>query len=592
MLRSRFLWKLCASYAAVILISVGAIGVLTALQIAHSTLDEIQLELQGKAFFLRDMALASLQRSATGDLQDRIKLVGTENRERLTVLLADGRVLADSRRDPSTMDNHADRSEIQEARETGSGTTERHSKTLNTRMMYFALAVLEEGRLIGFVRSALSLKKVDERLSGLRARVVSGGLAAVILGLAIGFFLARRVTRPIVSMTNEAKALAAGEQGSKVEAYSHDEVGSLAQAFNAMADALRDRMETITEDRNKVVAILRSMMEGVVAVDADERIVQINSVAARVLRTSSEESAGRRIWEVTRLHEVRSIVSETLESGREASKEIRIPEGPNDRVIVVHASPIRAGRGDAAGAVVLLHDVTEQRKLETMRRDFVANVSHELKTPLTAIRGMIETLVDDPEMEPRVRRRFLTKAEKQSERLNALLTDLLSLSRIETQEDHLAKRHLDLRDPILESVQRYEPEAEAKGLSMKKDLSLDPIPVHADPGAIVQAVDNLLQNAVRYTPEGGTIRIRVRREEETAVLEVEDTGMGIEPRHHDRLFERFYRVDNARSRELGGTGLGLSIVKHIIQAHGGEVSLESDPGQGSIFRVSIPITEV
>jgi len=428
MLRSRFLWKLCASYAAVILISVGAIGILSALQIARNTLDEIQLELQGKAFFLRDMALSSLQRSATGDLQDRIKHVGTENPERLTVLLADGRVLADSRRDPTSMDNHADRPEIREARETGSGTAERYSKTLNTRMMYFALAVREKSRLIGFVRSALSLSKVDERLSGLRARVVSGGLAAVILGLVIGFFLARRVTRPIVSMTKEAKALASGEQGSKVEAYSHDEVGSLAQAFNAMADALRDRMETITEDRNKVVAILRSMTEGVVAVDADERIVQINSVAARLLRTSSEESEGRRIWEVTRLHDVRSIVSETLGSGQETSTEIRIPEGPNDRVIVVLASPIRAGRGDAAGAVVLLHDVTEQRKLETMRRDFVANVSHELKTPLTAIRGMIETLMDDTEMEPRIRHRFLAKIEKQSERLHALLTDLLSLS--------------------------------------------------------------------------------------------------------------------------------------------------------------------
>jgi len=590
-IRARFLWKLYAGYAAVILLSVVTIGVLVTRQITESSMAEIRNELEEKARLLREIALDALLSGEAGDLQARVARVGADNPERLTVIRRDGLVLADSRRDPESMDNHANRPEVLEATDRGSGRAIRFSQTLGARLMYVALEVESGGRRLGWVRASLPLGEIGERLTALRTRVLIGGVAAVVLGLILGFVLARNVTRPLTSMTGVAEALARGDYTRRAEAGTRDEVGVLARAFNTMADVLRERMETITEDRNKVLAILRGMVEGLVAVDRQQRVVQINSLAARLLKAPANRSVGQRIWEVTRVQEVCSLVERTLESGRDHEGELRIPAGQNDQLVEMRSSPLRDAEGATVGAVVLLHDVTEQRRLETMRRDFVANVSHELKTPLTAIRGLVETLLDDPDMEGDTRLRFLGKIGKQAGRLTALVTDLLALSRLESEEEQLKRRHLDLRQPVTMSYERNQGEFEAKGLAATRELASEPVPVLADAEALSQMADNLLQNAVRYTPEGGRITVRVKREGASAVLEVEDTGIGIEPRHHARIFERFYRVDSARSREMGGTGLGLAIVKHIAQAHGGEVSIRSEPGVGSTFSVRIPITE-
>jgi two-component system phosphate regulon sensor histidine kinase PhoR len=591
-IRGRFLWKLYAGYAAVILLSVLTIGLLVTRQITENSMAEIRNELDDKAFLLRQIALDALRTGEAGDLQARVAEVAAHNPERLTVIRGDGLVLADSLRDPRSMDNHARRPEVLEATERGSGRAVRFSRTLGTRLMYVALKVELDGRRLGWVRTSLPLVKIDERLAALRARVLIGGIAAVVLGLILGFVLARSVTRPLTSMTDVAKALAAGDYARRVATGSPGEVGVLARAFNSMADVLRERMETITEDRNKVLAILRSMVEGLVAVDRDQRIVLINSLAARLLKAPpTGSSVGQRIWEVTRVQEVCNLVEKTLQSGRDHESELRIPTGRNDQIVEMCSSPLRAAEGATVGAVVLLHDVTDQRRLETMRRDFVANVSHELKTPLTAIRGLVETLLDDPDMEPDIRRRFLEKVNTQSGRLTALVTDLLALSRLESEEEQLKRRHLDLRRPIADSYERNQSDFEAAGLTADLEMASAPVPVLADAEALAQMADNLMQNAVRYTPEEGRITVRVKHEGETALLEVEDTGIGIDPRHHARIFERFYRVDTARSREIGGTGLGLAIVKHIAQAHGGQVSVESEPGEGTTFSVRIPITE-
>jgi len=590
-IRGRFLWKLYAGYAAVILLSVLTIGLLVTRQITENSMAEIRNQLEDKAYLLHQIALEALRRGEAGDLQARVAELAVHNPERSTVIRADGVVLADSLRDPRSMDNHAHRPEVLEATEDGSGRAIRFSQTLGSRLMYVALKVELDGRLLGWVRTSLPLVKIDERLSALRARVLIGGIAAVVLGLILGFVLARSVTRPLTSMTDVAEALAAGDYARRVETGSLDEVGVLARAFNSMADVLRERMETITEDRNKVLAILRSMVEGLVAVDREQRVVQINSLAARLLKAPTGSSVGQRIWEVTRVQEVCSLVEKTLKSGRDHEGELRIPTGRIDQIVDMRSSPLRDAEGGTVGAVVLLHDVTEQRRLETMRRDFVANVSHELKTPLTAIRGLVETLLDDPDMEPGIRMRFLEKVDTQAGRLTALVTDLLALSRLESEEEQLKRRPLDFRRPIAESYERNQSDFEASGLTATLEMASDPVLVLADAEALSQMADNLLQNAVRYTPREGRITVRVKHEGATALLEVEDTGIGIDPRHHGRIFERFYRVDTARSREIGGTGLGLAIVKHIAQAHGGQVSIQSEPGEGSTFSVRIPITE-
>jgi two-component system phosphate regulon sensor histidine kinase PhoR len=274
--------------------------------------------------------------------------------------------------------------------------------------------------------------------------------------------------------------------------------------------------------------------------------------------------------------------------------ELRL-RGGDGPAIEMHAGPLTGGRGEVVGAVLVLNDVSELRRLEAIRRDFVANVSHELKTPLTAIRGLVETILDDPEMPVDVRQRFLERIEEQTQRLSTLVTDLLTLSRLESESSRREREVVDFRGVVDSSVRRLRGVAEGKGIHLETAFDGDALWVLGDEEQLRQMVDNLVDNAVKYTPEGGRVAVRLRAatEEGTGqtecLLEVDDTGIGIEPRHQERIFERFYRVDKARSRELGGTGLGLSIVKHIAKDTGGSVSLESRPGLGSTFRVRLPL---
>jgi two-component system phosphate regulon sensor histidine kinase PhoR len=367
-----------------------------------------------------------------------------------------------------------------------------------------------------------------------------------------------------------------------------DDVAQLADAFNRMSADLRERMATITGERNRLVAILSAMVEGVVAVDREQRVLHVNEAAAAILGTPASEAMGRPAWEMTRVGEVLDALGVAARELRDLTREARIARPGGERTVQLHASPLRDGQGRPAGAVVVLHDVTELRRLETVRRDFVANVSHELKTPLTAIHGMVETVLDDEGMEAETRRRFLARVHEHSSRLGNLVHDLLALARIEAAEGALERALLDLREPVRDSAARLTPAADAKGLTLEVHLPAEPVEIEGDEEALREVVDNLLDNAVKYTPSGGAVTLTLACGATEATIDVRDTGIGIEKEHLARIFERFYRVDKARSRELGGTGLGLAIVKHLVAAHGGRVSVESEPGAGSAFRVALP----
>ncbi|RPJ44875.1 MAG: PAS domain-containing protein, partial [Candidatus Latescibacterota bacterium] len=328
--------------------------------------------------------------------------------------------------------------------------------------------------------------------------------------------------------------------------------------------------------------------EGVIAIDRSENVLHLNLAAARLLETDREAAIGRSVADVTGVREVREILTRALGEAREITLETKLYTGAGKRKIEMRASPLRDSDGRLAGAVLVFNDVTELRRLEAVRRDFVANVSHELKTPVTAIRGLVETLIDDAEMPADRKLDFLRRIRDQSLRLSSLITDLLTVSRVESGEWAPELERLDLREIAQRSMRYLRPFGEAKGLEMGLDVPDVPVLAWADADAMRQIVDNLLDNAVKYTPLGGRIRVRVRADGAFGTVEVEDTGVGIGPKYHGRIFERFYRVDKARSRELGGTGLGLAIVKHLVQAQAGAVSVESDIGKGSLFRVRMP----
>ena len=588
MFRSRFLWKLYFGYALLILLTTGIVGGLVGMQIARRTLAETDRRLESEAFLLRYIAAGRLGTEREAELQAQVSSLGRDLGTRFTIIGADGVVVADSEQRPGLMDNHGTRPEVLQASAEGFGTASRYSKTMDQRMRYLALVLeSEEGGRAGWVRTSLPLNSIDSRLAQLRGVVFLGAAVAAVAALGIGFLLARRFTRPLLSMATAAESIAAGDYEKLVEVDSEDELGTLARAFNVMSRHLRTSIVTMNADRHKLAAILSSMVEGVVAVDRDERVVHMNEASGRMLGAEPLRALSQPVWETIRVREVAEVISEALRRERVVHRVMRLPGSP-DRILDLHASPLQSADGVLAGVVLVLDDVTQLRRLENVRRDFLGNVSHELKTPVTAIRALVETVLDDPRMEHETRRSFLDKVREQAERLSSLVSDLLSLSRLESEAEALDVEPIDLREPVEASIQALQTASAAKGIRVEVELPERALIVNGDPEALEQAATNLIDNAIKYS-QGETVHVRVLETDGEALLEVEDDGLGIGPRHQERVFERFYRVDKARSRELGGTGLGLAIVKHISLAHDGRVSLDSAPGMGSTFQIRLPL---
>lgn len=603
-LRSRLLWKLFAGMAAIVLVTATVIGFLAARQAETEALGEVERRLTGQARLVR--AIVAEELLAGFDLDARVRdLAGGSSREadrsglesgdrfRLTIMDGSGRVIADSDLDPQRAENHADRPEVLAARSLGLGSAVRRSASLERDMMYVAVPVLTPaGEVGGFVRVATSLQAVDHRLRALRRAVFGAAALATIIGLGVAFFFARRVAAPLVGVAALADAWERGDYHRRVEVSSRDEIGRLAAALNRTSAQISDQLQTITNDRNQLTAILAGMVEGLVAVDEQDRIVLLNEAATELLGIQGRtDLPGRPLYEATRVPEIGQALRSARTSGETVDGEASVGDGLRRRALEIHAAPLLNGGGQVIGAVAVLHDVTQLQRLEGIRRQFVSNVSHELKTPLTAIRGYVETLLDAQDLDQATRQRFLERIRIQTARLSALVTDLLSLSRIEAGEDAVERRPLDLRVPVMEATRALRSAAEAREVRLLFDLPEHPVIVVGEEESLRQAFSNLIDNAIKYSDERGRVEIELRVEGQRAVVVVADQGVGIEPHQLDRIFERFYRVDRARSRDLGGTGLGLAIVKNVAQAMGGEVSVTSGPGEGSRFEMSLPLAE-
>jgi two-component system phosphate regulon sensor histidine kinase PhoR len=406
----------------------------------------------------------------------------------------------------------------------------------------------------------------------------------VIAALLVGVVVARRITAPIAEMTEVAEAMRGGNYERRVAARSKNEIGVLGDTLNRLGREVTRQIAALSQERAQLQAIVAGMVEGVLAVDEEDRLLFCNRAAAELLGSAAQDAVGRRLREVARLADLPKLLAQARRGGP-GHQEIVLHHAGAERVLDVHVT--RFDGGQTRGLVIVLHDITDLRRLERIRRDFVANVSHELKTPLTSIKGFVETLlggaIDDQENNVR----FLQKIDTHVERLTNLVRDLLSLARIESQEGPLKLRPVDCHSIVREAVARHEVAIKQHGLRCTAELDGKPTVVLGDHEAITQILDNLLDNAVKYTPQAGEIRVRLRRGDGEACIEVEDTGIGIPKSDLDRVFERFYRVDRARSRELGGTGLGLSIVKHLAQAMKGTVRVESELGKGSRFTVCL-----
>jgi len=526
-------------------------------------------------------------------LRDIVRQVGATALARVTIITVDGVVIADSAVDDaglSAIENHLSRPEIQQALATGEGRDIRASQTTGNRTMYRAIRTeLRYDDIPVVLRLGLPMTLLERETAKLQRHLAIAIGAAFLIALLLSFWMARSITKPLSDMAGVARRLSAGDATIRIQTSSHDEVGLLGDTLNHMTDQLRTKIDELSEDRAQLLAMLTSMVEGVMVLDCRGRILQVNPALERMFDVRRTEIRGQISTEVLAHPELNELITTIL--ANRAGQEDEIVLVPGGRCLHIETSVAGCERENEACAVLVFHDITELRRLENIRKDFVANVSHELRTPLTSIKGYVEALLDGGKDDPETAVSFLTIILKQSDRLNLILEDLLELSKIESGRASFKEEPLDLRSVIERTLSMIKPLADKKGhrLVSRVDDSLPPIA--GDEGRLAQVLTNLLDNAVKYTPERGTITVTARGlPDRTVEFAVADTGLGIPEQDLPRVFERFYRVDKARSRELGGTGLGLAIVKHIVEGHGGQVWVEAHPPQGSRFVVRLPTT--
>jgi len=505
---------------------------------------------------------------------------------RITVITARGLVLADSQSDPQTMENHAGRPELKDALANGSGHSIRHSVTINRDLLYYAVRQPTAAGQPVLLRFALPLSTVTSVLMQFRESL---WLASLLILAVVGgatLLVSRGFTSRVDRLTAFSRRVAEGDFHAEPSGSSGDALDSLGSSLNQTAARLDQTIRTLTEERNLSSAILGSMVEGVAVVNASERVLFSNPSFASVLGLGSPPQPGSGLVEVVRQTELIEAVRKVLAG--EARVESEIVTGTlRQHFFAATVAAVRTTQ--ANGAVVVLHDITDLRKLERVRRDFVANVSHEFRTPLTAIQGFSETLLGGAMNDPQNRDRFLGIILEHARRLARLTDDLLMLSKMDADRLELELRRLPVEQLVAGCVETAQPRAVEKDLRLSVNLGQKLPDIAGDRRRLTEVLQNLLDNAIQYTPAGVQIMVSAERHDGDVVFTVSDTGIGIPQADQPRIFERFYRVDVARSREVGGTGLGLSIAKHLMEAHGGRLWVESEVGQGSQFHFSVPI---
>jgi two-component system phosphate regulon sensor histidine kinase PhoR len=515
----------------------------------------------------------------------------------VTYIQLDGKVMGDSDNDPKAMDNHLGRQEVKEALITGTGSSIRHSDTDKQNMMYVAITVTEDQstEVQGIIRLAMSLKDVEQSLNNMWLALIFGLFLLFALAAIISYRVALSVTLPLEKMTSAAKRMANMDYAIRVPEGGRDEVGELARALNAMAGSLQEQLDEIRQNGKRNQSVLDNMTSGVVMIAHDGRITLYNRQAEELLGTSVRDRVGRSYTEIRQHFELVALIREGLDEPLPIHEELTV-YFPEERLLEINIIPMIMSGEEEPGLLLVLQDVSAIRRLERMRSEFVANVSHELKTPVAAVKGFAETLLSGAMKDPETARSFLTIIHDESERLNRLIGDILELSKIESRRSPLQFSPVNLSIFLARMTELLSAEAAKKEILLDVQTE-DELFIEADEDRLGQILMNLMQNGINYTPEGGKVKVRAEiivpdsGEEEMVRITVSDTGIGIPKKDIPRIFERFYRVDKARSRSSGGTGLGLSIVKHLAELHHGTIRVESTIGVGSQFILELPLLQ-
>ncbi|MGB6065381.1 MAG: ATP-binding protein [Desulfomonilaceae bacterium] len=586
--RRKLLWQLYPSYLIIFVVSLAAMAWYMSRTVRAESRERIFENLKVQADIVEQLISGRISPEHSSEIDTLLKNLAGKISTRITVAMPSGLVLGDSQKSPASMDNYSTRPEIKEARAGKIGMATRYDPALKEDMVYVAVPRMVDGRLGGIVRAGMPATAMSPTLVTIYEETFVGALVIVLFAAIISLYASQKISRPITQLKMGAIRFAGGDLHYRLDAPNSEEFAALADAMNAMASQLHARITTITQQRNELEAVLSGMVEAVLVIDKHENIRSVNRAAEKLFQIDRVRVEGRKVQEAIRNTDLRRFVTETLSREEPLEADIVILGDP-EKFLQAHSAILRDVDGKTISALVVLNDVTRLKRLEDIRRDFVANVSHELKTPITSIKGFLETLREGALRDPEHAERFLDIIIKHTDRLSAIVNDLLSLSRIErdSEKGEIAVQNGSITE-VLDAVGKAcKAKAQSKNIELECEVG-EEIVASINPTLLEQAIVNLVDNAVKYSESGQTVSVKVEKTSDEVVIKVVDEGCGIPREHLDRIFERFYRVDKARSRKVGGTGLGLAIVKHIVSAHGGRVTVQSFPGKGSTFSIYLP----
>ncbi|MGK0290049.1 MAG: two-component system phosphate regulon sensor histidine kinase PhoR [bacterium] len=585
--RKRLLWQLFPTYLFIVFLSLLSVTWYAISAFQDFYLDLTSKDLKVRSIFLEKTISDLVITKDYKKIDEICKDMGHQVSTYFTVILPSGKVICDTQRDPNQMNNHQKRPEILKTKKETSGMAIRFSTTRLTQMMYVAIPMIKAGKLHAFIRSGRSIQFIRNALDSILIKIILAGLAIAVFAALISLYISKRISQPLVEMKNAAMKFAEEDWSHHIAIPNSEEIGSLAIVLNETATQLRARINTITQQKTEHETVLSSMVEGVVAIDTQQRIISTNKAANQLFLINGEKAKGRFLQEEIRNTDLIQFVENITQANDEQETEIVLSR-QREKILKLHGTILRDAHGKNIGILVVFHDVTKVRHLEEIRQEFVANVSHELKTPITLIKGFVETVLDGEIHNPENAEHFLKIALKHVNRLNNIIEDLLVLAKVESDEKNTMLEFASIPAVIQSAVQFCETKAGQKNIIIQVDLE-DDLSCKINAPLIEQAMINLIDNAIKYSEENTVIKVKASKKADNINLSVKDQGSGIMQEHLPRLFERFYRIDKSRSRKVGGTGLGLSIVKHIAQAHEGTVSVESIVQKGSEFSIHLPI---
>ena len=588
-LKSHYFWRTYLGYVAVGLVGTFLFAASLVPRAGEQVAENLAVTMQVTATSLERAVGPAIQNLDYDGVRDTVSDIAELTGLRVTVIDANGLVLADSHENPFSMDNHFRRPEIQSAYMGGEGRAQRYSYTLEEGFRYLARRVTQRDQFVGFVRVAKPASALATEMRQAQVGIITNAAFVAFLVLLVAFYLAARQTTKVEELTGVAQEIALGNFARRIPEGNSLGLKKLAETINQMARSSARRVSDVTADRNRLSTVFTCMVEGVIDVDMDQKILHINEAAARLLLVNENSCIGKPIWQEIRNQEITEALDQAITTQSVIKTQMRLNRESDQLVVDIYAASLSNDEGEPIGAVLVLNDITELENLERVRTDFVANASHELKTPITAIRGLTETLLGDDEIEKETVTSFIERVHAQSLRLSQLVGDLMTISRLESSQAGEEFTRINFADLARQAARAGQVTAEEKGQDLDVELPDTEVMVWGDRQNLSQLLDNLIDNAIKYTPNDGSITVKVSKDDENAILQVTDTGIGISPQFQQRVFERFYRVDKARSQSLGGTGLGLSIVKNIAEKHGGSIDVKSQLGSGSSFTIKLPL---